>query len=152
MVRHGRGRAIALDLGERRIGVAVCDSDRTVATPYTTVKRVGDRTVEHGEIEAIVAEVEATAIVVGLPLALDGSEGPAVRKVLSEVKALRKRFDPVGVAVVTHDERHSTTTATRSLQTGGVGTRKGRSVVDQLAASVILQSWIDARPWADPDD
>lgn len=138
------GRALGLDLGDRRIGVAVCDADRTVATPYETLTRVGNRPVEHDLIGEIVDRVDATVIVVGLPLSLDGSVGPAARKVLSEVKALRKRFDPDGVEVVSHDERNSTTTAAHSLADAGVGSRKGRAVVDQIAAAVILQSWIDS--------
>lgn len=81
-------------------------------------------------------------VVVGLPLSLSGDVGPAARRVLSEVKGLRKRL---AVEVVTHDERLSTVDAEASLRAQGVNTRKGRSVVDQLAASVILQSWIDAQ-------
>jgi len=138
------GRAIGLDLGDRRIGVAVCDAGRTVATPSETVRRIGNRPVEHDLIREIVARTGATVVVVGLPLSLDGSMGPAARKVLSEVKALRKTLGPDGVAVVTHDERNTTTTATHSLVDAGVGSRKSRDVVDQVAAAVILQSWIDA--------
>ncbi|MDH4278107.1 MAG: Holliday junction resolvase RuvX [Acidimicrobiia bacterium] len=141
--RNG-GRAIGLDLGDRRIGVAVCDAGRTVATPSEIVQRVGDRPVEHDLIAEIVDRTEATVVVVGLPLSLDGSVGPAARKVLSEVKALRRRLGPGGVEVVTHDERNTTTTAANSLADAGIGSRKGRGVVDQVAAAVILQSWIDA--------
>ena len=135
------GRVIGLDLGERRIGVAVCDGNRTVATPLETVTRVGDRVVEHAVIAELVADNDVTAVVVGLPLALDGSVGPAARKVLSEVKRLRTRL---GVPVVTHDERLSTVEGERSLRAQGVRGRDRRNVIDQLAASVILQSWIDA--------
>ncbi len=141
---HARGRAIGLDLGDRRIGVAVCDADRTVATPSETLVRSGNRPVEHELIADIVDRTGATVVVVGLPLSLDGSIGPAARKVLSEVKALRKRLASDGVEVVTHDERNSTTTAVHSLAGAGIGSRKGRTVVDQIAAAVILQSWIDA--------
>ena len=77
-----------------------------------------------------------------LPLSLDGTDGPAARAVRSELKGLRKRLP--GVEVVTHDERLSTVTAHDSLRRGGVDSRRGRAVVDQLAAAVILQSWIDA--------
>ncbi len=115
-----------------------------MATPYETVKRIGDRPAEHDKIAEIVDQIQATAVVVGLPLSLDGTVGPAARKVLSEVKALRKRLGAEGVAVVTHDERNTTTTATHSLSEAGIGSRRGRSVVDQVAAAVILQSWIDA--------
>jgi len=140
------GRVVALDLGDRRIGVAVCDDRRTVATPYETVKRVGDRPAEHARIEQIVEDVSASIVVVGLPLSLDGTAGPAARKVQSEIKALKKRFEPKGVAVIGHDERNSTTTAGGSLAVSGVSQKRGRSVIDQLAAAVILQSWIDGRP------
>jgi len=137
------GRAVALDLGDRRVGVAVCDVGRTVATPYETIQRVGDRPVEHGRVEEIVDEIGATVIVVGMPVSLDGTDGPAARKVKSEIKALRRRFGPKRVAVVGHDERNTTRTAAGSLAASGVDSRKGRSVIDQVAAAVILQSWID---------
>lgn len=122
--------------------MAICDDGRTVATPLETVQRVGDRSVEHGAIGDLVREHGATVVVVGLPIALDGSVGPAARKVLSEAKGLRRRLD---VPVVTHDERLSTVEGARSLREQGVKGRDGRQVIDQLAASVILQSWIDAR-------
>lgn len=135
------GRALGLDLGDQRIGVAVCDAARRVATPLTTIRRVGDRTVEHGDIAAAVEEHDAVVVVVGLPLSLSGDVGPAARKVLSEVKGLRKRL---GIEVVTHDERLSTVRAEDSLRQQGVTGPRRRAVVDQVAASVILQSWLDA--------
>lgn len=135
------GRVLALDLGRRRIGVAVCDDGRTVATPYRTVDRSGHRPDEHAELARLVTEVGAVAVVVGLPLSLDGSTGPAAKAALSEVKALRK---VLGVPVVTHDERLSTVAAETSLDRAGVRGSRRRRVVDQLAAQVILQSWLDA--------
>ena len=133
---------VGLDLGRRRIGVAVCDDDRTVATPLTTVKRVGDRPEEHAEIERLVAETGAVMLVVGLPLSLDGSDGPAARAARSEIRALERRL---GLPVVGHDERLSTVIGADSLAAGGVRERDRRDVIDQVAASVILQSWIDGR-------
>ena len=132
---------LALDLGRKRIGVAICDDERTVATPYRTVNRSGHRPDEHRELADLVEEVGAVAIVVGLPLSLDGGAGPAAKAVLSEIKALRK---VVGVPIETHDERLTTVTAEDHLRTGGVRGPKQRDVVDQVAAAVILQSWIDA--------
>jgi len=113
-----------------------------VATPLTTVRRVGDRKAEHEAIAALAAEHGVTTVVVGLPLSLDGSDGPAARSVRSELKGLRRRL--AGLEVVTHDERLSTVTAHGSLRQGGVDGRRGRQVVDQVAAAVILQSWIDS--------
>lgn len=124
----------------------MCDAGRTVATPFETVKRVGNRPAEHDLIVEIIARTGANVVVVGLPLSLDGTKGPAARKVLSEVRALRQRLGPDGVEVTTHDERHSTTTATHSLAGAGVDSRRRRRVVDQVAAAVILQSWIDSHP------
>jgi putative holliday junction resolvase len=136
------GRVLALDLGRRRIGVAVCDDARTVATPYRTVNRSGHRPDEHAELADLVVEIGAVAVVVGLPLSLDGTLGPAAKGVLSEVKALRR---VLGVPVVTHDERLSTVTAEASLDRGGIRGPRRRDVVDQLAAQVILQSWMEGR-------
>lgn len=133
---------MALDLGRRRIGVAVCDDGRTVATPYRTVNRTGHRPDEHRELADLVTETGAAAMIVGLPLSLDGSMGPAAKAVIAEVKALRK---VIGVPVETHDERLSTVTAEDSLSSSGVRGPRRRQVVDQLAAAVILQAWLDAQ-------
>ncbi|MFV0257281.1 MAG: Holliday junction resolvase RuvX [Acidimicrobiales bacterium] len=135
------GRVLGLDLGTKRIGVAVCDDARTIATPLDTVHRVGDRTVEHRAIAELMETNQAVALVVGMPFGLDGGRGPAAKTIASEVKALRRRL---GVEVWTHDERLTTVTAERSLREQGRGGRRGRPLVDQLAAAVILQAWIDA--------
>ncbi len=134
-------RAVALDIGTRRIGVALSDSGGTVATPYEVVTRSGDRSRDHGRIAALVAEADATIVVVGLPLSLDGSVGPAAEAILAEVDELRAALE---VPVVTWDERLSTVEAERSLRVMGVRKGQRRQVVDQVAATVILQSWLDA--------
>lgn len=134
-------RAVGLDLGTRRIGVALSDSAGTMATPYDVVARTGDRTRDHARIAMLVDEAGAEVVVVGLPLSLDGSVGPAARTVLDETEELRSRLP---VAVVTWDERLSTIEAQQRLRAAGVKGRKGRRVVDQVAATVILQSWLDA--------
>ena len=135
------GRAVGIDFGSRRIGIAVSDAGRMVATPFETIKRVGDRTIEHGRIEAIVAEIEATVVVVGLPLSLDGSDGHAVKLVRSEVRGLSKRLD---VPVEEYDERFTTVTAEQSLREMGTRGQAKRDVIDQVAAAVLLQGWLDA--------
>ncbi len=134
-------RALGLDLGARRIGVALSDSAGTLATPYEVVSRSGDRERDHRRIAALADEAGAEVVVVGLPLSLDGTVGPAARTVLDEVDELRGRL---GVRVVVWDERLSTVEAERSLRAGGVKGRARRRVVDQLAATVILQAWLDA--------
>ena len=134
-------RAVALDIGTRRIGVALSDSGGTVATPYEVVTRSGDRSVDHRRIAALVEEAGAEVVVVGLPLSLDGSAGPAAQAILAEVDELR---GVVPVSIVTWDERLSTVEAERSLRAMRVRKGRHRQVVDQVAATVILQSWLDA--------
>ncbi|HYZ97697.1 MAG TPA: Holliday junction resolvase RuvX [Acidimicrobiales bacterium] len=134
-------RALGLDLGSRRIGVALSDSAGTVATPYEVITRAGDRAGDHGRIAALVDETGAAIVVVGLPRSLDGGIGPAARDALAEIEELRSRLP---VEVVAWDERLSTVEAARRLRAAGVKTHKGRRVVDQVAATVILQSWLDA--------
>ena len=134
-------RSVALDLGTRRIGVALSDSGGTVATPYETVHRTGDRGRDHRRIAEIVDEAGAEVLVVGLPVSLDGTVGPAARAILDEVDEIGA---VVGVDVVTWDERLSTVQAERSMREMGVRKDRRRRIVDQLAATVILQSWLDA--------
>lgn len=134
-------RALGIDLGERRIGVALSDSAGTMATPYEVVQRSGDRARDHARIAALAEEAGAEMLVVGLPLSLDGSKGPAALSVEAEAEELRGR---VALPVELWDERLSTVEATRRLRAAGVRGTKRRHVVDQVAATVILQSWLDA--------
>jgi putative holliday junction resolvase len=135
-------RALGLDLGSRRIGIAVSDRSGTVASPLTVLERTGSRRRDHERILALAGDEEADVIVVGLPCSLSGAEGPAARGALDEVQALAS-VSPVPVD--TWDERLSTVTAERALRAGGVRGRARRHVVDKVAAAVILQSWLDAR-------
>ena len=140
-------RALGLDLGTKRIGVAVSDSDGRLATPADVVHRTGDRAGEHRAIAALVDEWEAGIVVVGVPYSLDGSVGPMARTMLAEAEQLRATLP---VPVETYDERLTTVTAERSLREQGLTGPAGRQVVDQVAAAVMLQAWLDAwRPLED---
>jgi putative Holliday junction resolvase len=132
-------RALGLDLGTKRVGIAV--SSGTLATPYEVLARSGDRQRDHRAIAAYVAETEAAVVVVGLPLSLDGSVGPAAQRALAEVDQLAAALD---VPVETWDERLSTVTAERSLMEQNMNAKARRKVVDKVAATVILQAWLDA--------
>lgn len=136
------GRVLGLDLGTKRIGVAVSDPDRRVATPIEVVARSGDRQRDHRAIAGLVQEWEAERVVVGLPLSLDGSTGPAAQAALAEVDELAA---VVGVPVDTADERMTSVTANRALDALDVRGPARRKIVDKVAAAVILQSWLDAR-------
>ena len=135
-------RALGIDLGSKRIGVAVSDDGGTVATPLEVVARTGDRRRDHRRLVGLAEEWEVGVLVVGLPLSLDGSVGPAAQGVLDEVEALR---DVSPVPVATYDERLTTVTAERQLAEGALDSRARRKVVDMVAAAVLLQAWLDGR-------
>ena len=99
---------------------------------------------DHEGILAAAHEVDAATIVVGLPLSLDGSRGPAARAVLAEVDELRVAARPSGVEIDTYDERFSTVTAAYGLREAKVRKAKRRAKIDAAAATVILQSWLEA--------
>jgi putative Holliday junction resolvase len=133
-------RAIGVDLGTKRIGVAL--SSGSLATPYDVVERCGNRRRDHARIGALAAEADAEVIVVGLPLSMDGSVGPAAQRAIDEAGELAEVVD---VAVETWDERLSTVSAERALVEQDLGAKARRRVVDKVAAAIILQSWLDAR-------
>ena len=135
-------RALGVDLGSRRIGVALSDSGGTLATPYETVERSGDVALDHRRLLALADEAEVECLVVGLPLSLDGGLGPAAEAVLSEVDELKRA---TSLPVETYDERLTTVTAHDLLRQAGRKGKARRKVVDQTAAAVILQAWLDGR-------
>jgi putative Holliday junction resolvase len=141
-------RVLGVDLGERRIGLALGDTTTRVATPLTVVTRRGDRTVEHGAIGDVAQEWEVALLVVGLPLSLDGHRGRAALAAEEEAGALG---GATGLEVAFYDERFTTVSAERSLRQGGLGGRKRRKVIDAVAAAVLLQGWLDAHPGPPPE-
>ena len=140
---RGPGRVAALDLGARRIGVAYSDSRRSLASPWGTIQRSGDAARDRSAVVDAVREVEASTVVVGLPLSLSGEIGPAARSALDEAAALRELLEPFGVSVETADERFTTVEAQRSLTAAGLKGKKARSRIDTAAAMVLLQAWLD---------
>lgn len=136
------GRALGIDLGTKRIGVAISDAGRTVASPYEVVQRTGDRERDHRRLAELVEEAEAVVVVVGLPLSMDGSVGRAAQAALDEAEELRS---VVAVPVETFDERLTTVSADRSLMQMKMKADARRRVVDKVAAAVMLQAWLDTR-------
>ncbi|HVW31470.1 MAG TPA: Holliday junction resolvase RuvX [Acidimicrobiia bacterium] len=142
-------RVLGVDLGARRIGLALSDPSGVLAGPLTVLPRTGDPAADHAAILGQAADNEADLIVVGLPLSLStGRPGPAAKAVLAEVAALAERAAAVDppLTVETHDERLTTVTAQRALAEGGVRARDRRGKVDKVAAALILQAWLDAHP------
>jgi putative holliday junction resolvase len=135
-------RVLALDLGSKRVGVAISDSSGTIASPLVVLQRSGRTATDHERIRDLIAEEEAVLLVVGLPMSMDGSLGKAAQAALREVEALAT---VVGVPVETFDERLTTVTGDRILKERGMNAEKRRKVIDKVAAAVILQSWLDRR-------
>ncbi|MEO6120778.1 MAG: Holliday junction resolvase RuvX [Acidimicrobiales bacterium] len=138
-------RVLGVDLGSRRIGLAVSDPSRIIASPHSVVTRSGDLAVDHRRVAEVAAETEAGLLVVGLPLSLSGHDGPAARAARDEAAALAVA---VGLPVETFDERFTTVTAQRALLAGGVRRADRKAMVDKVAAAVMLQSWLDRKAGA----
>jgi putative Holliday junction resolvase len=132
-------RALGLDVGERRIGVALSDPQGILATALTVIeaKSVDDAL---RRIVALASENDVERIVVGLPISLDGSLGPQAQRVRSFAESLEACTD---LPVVTWDERYSTADAERVLVEAGVKREKRKKHVDSVAAAFILQGYLD---------
>jgi putative Holliday junction resolvase len=133
---------LGIDLGSKRIGIATSDRSGTIATPYTVLLRCGSMGGDHRNIAKMVVEEEAEAVIVGLPLNMDGSEGKAAQA--ARVEAARMAT-VVGVPVHVHDERLTTVKADRVLMEQKMNAQARRRVVDKVAAAVMLQSWLDTQ-------
>ncbi|MGH2732497.1 MAG: Holliday junction resolvase RuvX [Actinomycetota bacterium] len=129
---------LAIDPGTRRLGVAVSDPLGMVALPLTVLPRSGDWI---GELRRIIAERGVDEVVMGLPLRLDGTEGPAAEQARVLAGELRIHL---GVEIRLVDERLTTVAAERGLTRAGASARRQRKVVDKAAAALLLQSYLDA--------
>lgn len=134
-----RGRRLGIDVGDVRIGVAISDPDGILATPVETVA-AGPAAI--ARLADIVRENEVFECIVGLPMGLSGREGPAAIKVRAFCAELQIAIDPVAIRLF--DERMSTITADSMLRASGRSGRGKRSVIDQAAATVILQTALDS--------
>ena len=135
-------RVLAVDLGTKRIGVAVSDRSGTIATPLVVLQRGRSRRIDHERIRDLVREEEAVLVVVGLPLSMDGAVGKAAQAAQREARAMAS---VVGVPVETFDERRTTVTADSILIERGMKAPARRQIIDKVAAAVILQTWLDGR-------
>lgn len=135
-------RALGVDPGSKRIGLAVSDLSGTIASPLTVLRRSKSKQHDLHELARIARDEEAEIIVVGLPLNMDGSRGPAARAAAAEAERLATLVD---VPVELHDERLTTVTADRDMMAAGLNAVERRQVVDKIAAAIMLQSWLDAR-------
>ena len=128
-----RGVRLALDWGKARIGVAACDPDGTLAYPVETVQTA----TAQRRLTELLAEYEPIEVIIGLPRNLAGEEGPAAQHVRAQTAALIEA-NPL-ISWRFSDERLTTVTASRRLQSAGRDTRRQRAVIDQFAAVAILE-------------
>ncbi len=138
--RHGSGRVLGLDVGEKTIGIALSDELGLTAQPHETLKRKGDDQ-DLGAIQALLEKWGISVVVVGLPKNMDGSIGRQARKVVTFTDKIEARLD---VPVVHWDERLSTVAAERVLIEADLSRAKRKKHVDKVAAAVILQGYLDS--------
>ncbi len=132
-------RSMALDVGEKTVGVAVSDELGILASPRETLRRDG------AELDRLTRMVAAEAIgevIVGVPVSLNGSLGPSAQRSLEFAEALRARLS---IPVETWDERLTTAEAEKRLIAAETRRSKRRQVIDQAAAVLILESWLRSR-------
>lgn len=134
-------RTLGLDLGRATIGLAIADDVLRTARPLHTVRRRNEAA-DLGAVRDVVTDYEVTRFVLGLPLNMDGTEGPSARLARAFAAKLEAAF---GLPVELFDERLSTFEAEVRLRDRGVSAKDRRSVIDAEAAAVILQGWIDRR-------
>ena len=133
-------RALGIDLGDARVGIAISDDLGMLAHPVETVQ------VKEGRVMRRILEIAnkkgVDAIVVGMPRNMDGSFGPAAQKAREFIDALKLETP---CRVVPWDERLTTVSARRSLQEAGKNARAQKAMIDQVAAQILLQSWLDSQ-------
>jgi putative Holliday junction resolvase len=131
---------LGVDPGSKRIGLSVSDEERMLATPLRTIERRGGLDRAIADVAAEVKSLSVERVIVGLPLSLDGREGPAAKRARIFGEELAKA---TGVPVEFWDERFTTQAAQHAL--GAMGARRARRVVDQAAATILLQSYLDRK-------
>ena len=136
-------RALGIDLGEARIGLAISDELGMLAHPLETiaVKDVADPL---ARIAQIIEREKIGAVVLGMPRNMDGTYGPAAEKASAFAQQLREKI-PDSVTVKLWDERLTSVAAQKALHASGRNVKQSRAVIDQVAAQMLLQSWLDAQ-------
>ena len=133
------GRILAIDLGEKRIGLAVSDPHRMVAKSFGVIKRKSRRE-DFERYATVIAEQSVSLVVMGLPLMLDGSDSDQTRWVRHYSAELQKN---IPVPLTLHDETYSSKQAEESMRTRNMTRKKRKASVDAVAAAFILQSYLD---------
>lgn len=138
----GGGRLLGLDVGTKTIGLALCDSGWTIATPAERLDR-GRFGADLDRLRAFAGAQQVRGLVVGLPLNLDGSDSPRTQS----VRAFARNLAPLALPLLLWDERWSTQAVTRTLIEADASRARRALLVDKMAAAYILQGAIDALKW-----
>ncbi len=135
------GRILAIDYGEVRIGLAVSDPLRIFAFPLMVIdlRKIPDFI---KSIESIIKEKEVKKIIIGYPLKLDGTEGIQAEKVRRFVEEIKQKIE---IEIEMVDERLTTTIAQRSLTNIGIGRKKQKNIIDEVAASKLLETYLEMK-------
>ncbi len=133
-------RALGIDLGDARVGIAVSDDLGMLAHPMETIQVKAGRVMQR--ILEIIKEKGTQTVVVGMPRNMDGSFGPAAQKTREFIEALKQETT---ARIVPWDERLTTVSAQRSLHEAGKNARAQKAMIDQVAAQILLQSWLDSQ-------
>jgi putative Holliday junction resolvase len=134
-------RLMGLDVGDKRIGIALSDEGAVIASPQETLERRGNRK-DIAHLLDLAEREDVAEILVGMPFSLDGSEGPQAQKVGRFIEALKAETT---IPVTTWDERLTTVVAERALIEGDMSRAKRKQTVDRVAAALILQGYLDSR-------
>jgi putative Holliday junction resolvase len=133
-------RSLGIDLGTRRIGIAMSDSSGVIASPLTVVMRSSTHAQDHKKIQELIDEYEVDCVVVGMPLSMSGKVGPAAKSAQEEIKELKAALS---VPIYSYDERLTSKTANESMMQANMKAQARRRIVDKIAAAVMLQGWLD---------
>lgn len=136
------GRVMAVDWGERRVGIALSDEGQIIASPHSVLTRSKTLNDDISKLADLIRKNNVELLVVGLPLNLDGSRGTAAEKVLEVVTLIKESID---TPVVVWDERLSTAEAERALIGGDVSRKRRKTLVDRVAAAIFLQAYLESR-------
>jgi len=137
-------RIMAIDWGEVRVGIALSDEGRMIASPHSVLKRSHSLRKDMEKISSLIEENDVALVVIGVPRQMDGTRGLAAERVMEVVEKLRSELT---VPVDTCDERLSTAEAQKILIDGDVSRKKRKGVVDTIAAALFLQTYLDCGTW-----
>ncbi len=136
-------RILGIDHGQVRVGLALSDPLGMIASPLKTVERRRKRKQDIADLAALVKELDVSEVVIGIPFEMTGAQGKKANEVLQFAEALREALD---VPVIEWDERLTSVQAERSLTAMAVRGARRKQLVDQMAAAIILQGYLDSRP------